>query len=138
MMYAIAMKKVIILAAVLFLYSGVWADVANWRTEDFRHAQTLAWEAVPNASRYAVVVEENTATGWVERVRETAGQPKLRVSLESGGYRFWVTVFDYFDQAVEPSPWMSFTVLPALLPTIRSVNPSNVRLDEAKRLAAAA
>lgn len=129
------MKKAMILVTVLFLYSGAWADVANWRTEDFRHAQTLSWEAVPNVSRYAVVVEENTATGWVERVRETTGQPELRVSLKSGEYRFSVTAFDYFDRASEPSPWMPFTVLPALLPTIRSVNPSNVRLDEAKGFA---
>jgi hypothetical protein len=133
------MKKAIILVAVLLLhFEVVWPDVVDRQTDNFQHVQALSWEALPNVSRYVVIIEENTAGGWVERARETTQRPEVRISLKSGGYRFSVTAFDYFERAGEPSSWMSFTVRPALPPKIRSIEPSMVRLDAAREIAAAA
>jgi hypothetical protein len=136
-----AMTTGAILVTILFLHTGmVWADVtgrySDRYNEDFRYVQTLSWEALPDVRHYAVVVEENTATGWIERVNETTGRPELQVYLKSGGYRFSVTAFDYLDRAGEPSSWVSFTVLPALAPAIRSVEPSKVSLGEESGFAA--
>jgi hypothetical protein len=82
--------------------------------------QVIEWDPVDGASRYLVELY----FGEMKITEASAVAPRFVTFLNPGEYRYRITVFNKFGKPVSVSDWETLTVLEALQPAVKKVEPS--------------
>jgi hypothetical protein len=100
--------------------------------EGFRFVQRFSWKPEEYASFYEVVIQRRESSGnWTTIFSDFTGDDFIEVSLPPGPYRYHVRAYDLIEKPVGNPEWVSFEVLPALMPVLEGFSPRSFPLDGA-------
>jgi hypothetical protein len=98
-----------------------------------RIMQRLSWPGDENASQYEAVVEVREQNAWRQVYRQVTRNTRIEIALGPGQYRYRVLYYNLLYRVEHTTNWASFSIVPAVAPTINSYNPEGFYLLEDPR-----
>ncbi len=95
--------------------------------------QILTWNAIEYATLYEVILESQDVNGeWVNYAKHSTKDNTLELHLPVGTYRYQIIVYNILHRPEPASEWFDFIVYRAIQPSVKSVFPNSIDLNEVK------
>jgi hypothetical protein len=133
---AVRSEQLVVLLIVLIIAHCSLLSVFTFAQENhffletrYRFVQRLAWTTGENVMRYEVVIEREGNGTYIRVFSDFTAETFIEVSLPSGNYRYRLIPYDFLNRPGQPSVWMAFEILPALVPEMDGFSPESFTLN---------
>jgi hypothetical protein len=95
-----------------------------------RIVQYIEWPAQEDTLYYELIIERDDDGAWTPALTQSTEETTLKTMLAAGKYRYRVDVWDLLGRRRPPAPWANLVILKALRPTLTTIQPDTIYLDE--------